>query len=164
MNNKEYIVRQIIQEALEQVFPAVVGEDFIAHRNALVLLLGDGNRKKKRTIEEKRFDTDATLMEFLLIKHHLVTPPLDINHDFIINGDRIEIKVITNDSLFVTDRLKSLIVNNLIGMFGFLKYITPHNKILMPGDVVNMKLLDVKFADFVKKHTINNLYNVMENL
>ena len=138
----------------------VITEDFIQYRNDLVKKFPPYGR----TQDERLVSGDALIIEYLLPKvDKEVLEATHMGHDIILNGNKIDIKVVRG-TWFTVSNGKDQWYNKCIhggdlDYFAFFSYTKAHSKPFVAGDRVSLRFIKLERAANVMYNLRRSRYN-----
>ena len=149
------ITLSYLSSTLRSMGPITITKDFIKYRNEHADKFNDYGR----TEEEKIRNSDALLVEYMLINGNHAQRPKNIVHDFIINEKHIDNKMLSEDATTVTipnrkeGWMKSAVVYGDLTHFSISKWVSrpdeckgDKGRCLREGDVVELDIVSVMDA------------------
>lgn len=135
-----------------------VTEDFIQHRDKMK----NKFRANGRDEETRLMAADCLGIEYLLLQKNLVEPPQTIFHDFIYDGARVDVKLITTRYFNIPDDKVVYYMENIrsgqLTHFAFYKYKENPGRPLKAGDKVEYVLKKVVPAEQVMQDLVPSQY------
>lgn len=135
MNTLEALCNEHLQNIL-------ITQEFIDYRGDLFERLDHDGRDEA----EMLLHTQCVLAEYELLRLQLVTPPSDYSHDIVVDGRRIDVKVVSGAYFNVKNDKKRLWYqhcadHNKVDDFAFLSYKRSVIKPFVVGDVISLRFI-----------------------
>lgn len=149
-------LEQLVNEHLQDV---TITEDFCHYRTEHSKLFYTGGLDETKML----VSADALFPEYELIRLGVVEPPTDFSHDIILNGRRIDIKVIQSTWFTVSQRklpwYRECVAKKKVDDFAFLSFHKKRSEPLQPGDQVSLRYIKLLPASKVVYNLNVSRYN-----
>ncbi len=150
----------LTQMAIDHLTDVVITQDFCDERDDLIQKFIDDSG---RDLEKRQFHGDSLIVEHELLRKGVVDAPTNFAHDFQYDGMKIDVKTVSGAWFTITPKkaewYRHSIAAENVTHFAFYKFITPHSRVLIPGDVVSLRFIKLVEAQQVMYNRRKSRYN-----